>query len=654
MKRLLLLAFLAGLSIQLTQAQVVANVTIPVWVKTDASTPSITLTWTKRTGETELVISRKLTTQTQWTSLGIVSIADSTFTDTQVEKGVVYEYLLRRTFNSTYHYGVVAAGIEIEAPHARGTVLVVADSALKSRISEPYHTFLNHLAADGWRVNQLELGQDYDHFRVKDSIKAWHYRNTYRNQTVLLFGDIPVPYSGYINPDAHPEHKGCWPADVYYANLVGTWRDEVEFSTAQRVENRNYVGDGKFDEDIIPGIVDLQLGRVDLHNITAVGSTTDSLYIRYIEKDINFRSNTWNVPRRSFFDDKLGTLGGENPGKNGLVNAYALVSPDSIRVSNNDFISTLTTEPYLHSHASSYGSYTGNGQVQSANFKVPFYNVFAAYFGSYHGDWDIANNLLRSAIAGPGYTLTSVWAGRPHWYLHHMGMGLNIGFATRATQNNFINQTYDPGFGAGYVHVALHGDPTLRLHPVSPATEASATSISANKEVQLNWTASSDAGIAGYYIYRSDSIHGTFNLLNTTPLNGSSFIDDDPLKGTNVYLIKAAKLENSVTGTYWNLAIGATCSVSGVDGTAEVMSVEEPHSLTLSLYPNSAKNNVIVGGLAEGEYMVRIFTMLGTEVKRQSYLAGDLISLEGLSHGAYIVRIESQGIEQQLKLIIQP
>lgn len=657
MKRLLLGALILGLSAPLVKAQVVADVTIPVWVKTNSGAPSITLTWTKRTGETEFTISRKLPSQTQWTSLGNVALSDSTYTDTDIEAGIVYEYLLRRKMASSFHYGVVAAGIEIPPQHARGTVLVVADSALKSRIGIPYHNFLNGLAADGWRVEQLEVGQDYDHFRIKDSIKAWYNRYQYRHQTVLLFGDIPVPYSGYINPDAHPEHKGCWPADVYYANMVGNWRDQVEYTTANRVENKNYVGDGKFDEDLVPGKVDLQIGRVDLHNITAVGSTTDSLYIRYIEKDLNFRSNAWNVPRRSFFDDKLGALGGENPGRNGLVNAYALVSPDSIRVSNNNFVSTLTSEPFLHSHASSFGSYTGNGQVQAANFKVPFYNVFGAYFGSYHGDWDIANNLLRSSIAGPGYTLTSFWAGRPQWYLHHMGMGLNIGYATQATQNNFINQanqTYDPGFGAGYVHVALHGDPTLRLHPLSPPSNGTASAISANKEVQLNWVASSDANVSGYYIYRSDSIHGVFNLLNETPLNGTSFIDNDPLKGTNVYLIKAAKLESSSTGTYWNLSIGAECNVGGVDGTAEVLGIEETQNQNLSLYPNPASHSFKISGLEEGQYKLIIYNIIGTEMKHLIYQAGEPITLDGFAQGAYVVRILGKDMEQQLKLIVQP
>jgi hypothetical protein len=31
--------------------------------------------------------------------------------------------------------------------------------------------------------------------------------------TIFLFGDLAVPYSGDVNPDAHGDHRGAWPAD---------------------------------------------------------------------------------------------------------------------------------------------------------------------------------------------------------------------------------------------------------------------------------------------------------------------------------------------------------------------------------------------------------------------------------------------------------
>ena len=57
-------------------------------------------------------------------------------------------------------------------------------------------------------------------------------------------------------------------------------------------------------------------------------------------------------------------------------------------------------------------------------------------FGSYFGDWDSTNNLLRAAIATPTYTLTCAWVGRPSWYFHHMALGETIGFSTMLSQNN--------------------------------------------------------------------------------------------------------------------------------------------------------------------------------------------------------------------------
>jgi len=41
-------------------------------------------------------------------------------------------------------------------------------------------------------------------------------------KAVFLLGQIPLPYSGYLNPDGHSDHKGAWPADAYYADMDGS------------------------------------------------------------------------------------------------------------------------------------------------------------------------------------------------------------------------------------------------------------------------------------------------------------------------------------------------------------------------------------------------------------------------------------------------
>ncbi len=87
--------------------------------------------------------------------------------------------------------------------------------------------------------------------------------------TALLFGNIPVPYSGNINPDGHDDHKGAWPTDYYYGEFdAGAWTDNlVNNDTASRVANRNIPGDGKFDQSQTPTPPELVVSRVDFSNL---------------------------------------------------------------------------------------------------------------------------------------------------------------------------------------------------------------------------------------------------------------------------------------------------------------------------------------------------------------------------------------------------
>ena len=72
-----------------------------------------------------------------------------------------------------------------------------------------------------------------------------------KNHSLFLLGHVPVPYSGNINPDGHPDHQGAWPADGYYADMDGTWTDiSVNNTVATGTRNDNVPGDGKFDQSI--------------------------------------------------------------------------------------------------------------------------------------------------------------------------------------------------------------------------------------------------------------------------------------------------------------------------------------------------------------------------------------------------------------------
>ena len=173
------------------------------------------------------------------------------------------------------------------------------------------------------------------------------------------------------------------------------------------------------------------------------------------------------------------------------------------------------------------------------------------FFGSYFGDWDSQNNFLRAALATTNYTLTSAWVGRPYWQFHHMALGETIGFSTRLSQNNsslYSSENHD----RRSVHIALMGDPTLRMHVVAPASNLVAVA-NGSGGVDLSWTASPEP-VLGYHVYRAPAAAGPFVRLNSGIINATNYTD--PVITQCTYMVRAVKLEVSGSGSYYNASQG--------------------------------------------------------------------------------------------------
>jgi hypothetical protein len=181
--------------------------------------------------------------------------------------------------------------------------------------------------------------------------------------------------------------------------------------------------------------------------------------------------------------------------------------------------------------------------------------VFTMLFGSWLGDWDSEDNLQRSVLALPSYSLTCSLSGRPHWFLHHMALGEPIGYSTRLTQNNGPHGLYHNEVNncAGQIHIALMGDPTLRLHPVAPPTHLQG--LTTTTGFTLNWTPSDDS-VVGYYVYGASNPTGPFKRLAGVPLTATSYMDRSGVEAAE-YMVRAVKLETSGSGSYYNPSQGA-------------------------------------------------------------------------------------------------
>jgi hypothetical protein len=112
--------------------------------------------------------------------------------------------------------------------------------------------------------------------------------------------------------------------------------------------------------------------------------------------------------------------------------------------------------------------------------------------------------------------------------------------------------------GSGQVHIALLGDPTLRMHWVRPATGLNASADSSG--VHLNWGPSPDS-VIGYHVFRASTPGGPYTRVTAAPVTASSFTDS-PLAGNYSYMVRAVKLEQTPSGTYFNMSQGIFASTS--------------------------------------------------------------------------------------------
>ena len=189
---------------------------------------------------------------------------------------------------------------------------------------------------------------------------------------------------------------------------------------------------------------------------------------------------------------------------------------------------------------------------------------------------------MRSFLATPTMGLASFMAGRPHWFIHHLGLGETIGYSTRLSMNNStLYQNQSNNFMRA-IYVALMGDPTLRLDPVAPPAALSATPSGGN--VLLNWSASPDA-IVGYHVYRAGNAGGPYSRLTATPRAGTSFTDTNASFGTHSYMVRAVKLQTNPSGSYFNPSQGIFTTINVI---APIQLLAAPTNNGIALNWNSA------------------------------------------------------------------
>ncbi len=589
MNKYYLFSLLFFLSATRISAQTVSDHAVQLQATVQESPAQIKLSWKPLAGATSYQVYRRAKDAANW-GTALASGTDTFYTDNNVATGTAYEYRVVKSGGTITAYGYIYAGVAASPIHNRGALLLLVDSLFTDSCAAQIAQLEEDISGDGWQVIRRDVARTLPHTGVHDLIGDTRQDNP-DLAAVLLLGHIAVPYSGNLNPDGHSDHVGAWPADVYYGSHSGGWSDvSVNNTTASQARNHNIPGDGKWDQSVLPVAVELQVSRIDFHNMPAFGKTEVELMQSYLNRLHRYKMDSLNIARRALIDDNFSLSGfPEAFAANGWRNFPPLTGRDQIH--EVDFISSLNDSSFQWAYGCGGGTYTSASNIgTTTNFTTSHVNgIFTMLFGSYFGDWDSQNNFLRAPLCAETPALTSCWAARPNWHFHHMAQGAHIGYSTRLSQNNSSAATgYVTGFGARGVHIALMGDLTLRTDYIQPASGLT-VATTAGQGAVVSWTASPDAGVDGYYVYRSGARYGRYDVVSTL-VSTTSFTDTIGADGLWYYMVRPAKKTSTPSGSYYNLGLGITDSATVDFPVPAGISMIQPE--IVSVYPNPVHDEV--------------------------------------------------------------
>ncbi|MCG9881089.1 MAG: T9SS type A sorting domain-containing protein [Bacteroidia bacterium] len=666
MKKTLLLLFILIAFNVYTKAQVAKEQVLRVEALA-LENDGITLTWPAISYAGVFDIYKRANqTILSWGS-PIASVAgnQNSYTDNTVKKGEAFEYqIVKRQGSTVDALGYIYAGNALAEPKSFSGIILLIDSNYITPLQSEIDVLKQDLISESYNVYTMYAGRKESPIEVKKRIASLYQSTTKKPECLFIIGHAPVPYSGFYSsegptppPDGHIEgsgnHTGAWPADAYYAVLDGEFTDEfVTCTTGAQARHHNIPGDGKFDQSKLSAEATLEVGRVDFFSMPAFNSNDTMLTKKYLQRNHAWRTAQWKVTERALIDNNFT---GFNLASTGYANFAALMGSDST-FDNRDYMSSQKNGGYLWSYGCGAGSYTSCNGIGNTNSFVndSFENVFTILAGSFFGDWDIQNNFLKAPIASK--SLASFWGGIPKWYVHHMAMGERIGKGVKITQNN--NGFYFTGnfnSSANSMHIALMGDPTLKMRNLEPMQNLSATSDA--KKVFLHWPRVN--ATSEYAVYVVDSVNNTYSKLHDGTLTDTFFVDNNNhYSGQYLYAVKAIQLEKTASGTFYNTGAAAFARVNHVNS----ISKESENTFSCKVFPNPLSGqeslSIAFNLNQSSPIKVQIYDMQGRQIWFSQYedkkVGTNEIVIEKMPvpAGIYFLQVQAASSQFVQKLVV--
>ena len=190
--------------------------------------------------DAQIVVQRKLATGPSFVGppKAMLAAGATSWVDTDAAPGIAYDYFVERTLaeSSWQSAGFLRAGIGLPLVEDRGRIALVIEDAVLASLSGESLAWTRIFAetdGPGARARPRVASPP----EVKETIRGALRAAPDRLRQVLLFGIAGSPcLPGNITPDHHvspdreradPQHLGAWPADIYYADMVGRWTDTM-------------------------------------------------------------------------------------------------------------------------------------------------------------------------------------------------------------------------------------------------------------------------------------------------------------------------------------------------------------------------------------------------------------------------------------------
>ncbi len=515
-----------------------------------------------------------------WQALALdLPAGTSSYIDRNLGTGQAWEYQVRR--KDTWQYaaftydaiGYTAGAMLLDRTNPQGQlILLVAEDVVQNLPSE-YERLKRELTADGWWVKELIVARasDWDSGETVSEIRS-RIQDIYQDaptddkpRQLFILGHVALPRCGASEvaaPDQHNENKGARGCDAYYADIDGVFTDTVTFDPGNLVDPLlvNRPGDYKWDQDFLPSEVELAFGRVDFADLTDLAGEEMDLLRSYLNRLSNYR----NVAPGFDMGNRTAFFQGFDNSNDGSYRSLPNISGAAGVLQNV----AGANHPQWVKEQGPFQMYMQNRSVPEV-VDWETYGMEATVFSSDQSYWGFGDlpqgqsvySRIRALLGVESKCLVTLWTTTGLNIFHQLGTGMNLGESLREIINhNRENQKlekppqdFDTPQWWNRTHFAYYGDPSLRLYQVAPVADLKieAGAIGA----RLSWSASPDAAIEGYHLYRSASEWGPFEKITATVQTGLSYEDPDYQVG-DWYLVKAVAIESTGAGLFYNPSLG--------------------------------------------------------------------------------------------------